>query len=157
MENVIAKPYLRVIKFSKLSISLKHDQVNKKEKTSVILPQLKTECGEICIFSLESRVTLFLPLSQFCAKHEPMTQIFIGTSSLTEFIYPLFCACLSLPLSGCSLTLNFVLMNTSVIALLVLNVYFEELYRFRDLIKDKLRVEFPLDSPCKRLISQQIH
>lgn len=61
MENSIAKPYLRVIKFSKLSISLKHDQVNKKEKASVILPQLKTECGEICIFSSESRGTLFLP------------------------------------------------------------------------------------------------
>lgn len=68
MENAIAKPYLRVIKFSKLSISLKHDQVNKKEKTSVILPQLETEYGEICIFPSESRVTLFLPLSQFCAK-----------------------------------------------------------------------------------------
>ena len=54
MENAIAKPYLRVIKFSKLSISLKHDQVNKKEKASVILTELKTECGEICVFPLEN-------------------------------------------------------------------------------------------------------
>lgn len=49
MENAIAKPYLRAIKCSKLSISLKHDEVNKKEKTSVILTELKTECEETCI------------------------------------------------------------------------------------------------------------
>lgn len=68
MENAIAKLYLRVIKSSKLSISLKHDQVNKKEKASVILTELKTECGEICILPLKNRVTLFLPLSLFCAE-----------------------------------------------------------------------------------------
>ena len=68
MGNAIAKSYLRVIKLFNLSRSLKHDQVNKKEKTSVILTELKTECGEICVFPLENRLSLFTPLSQFCAK-----------------------------------------------------------------------------------------
>ena len=68
MGNAIAKSYLRVIKLFNLSRSLKHDQVNKKEKTSVILTELKTECGEICVFPLENRLPLFPPLSQFCAK-----------------------------------------------------------------------------------------
>lgn len=54
MENAIAKLYLRVIKFSKLSISLQHDQVNKKEKTIVIVTELETECGEICVFPLRT-------------------------------------------------------------------------------------------------------
>lgn len=67
MGNAIAKSYLRVIKLFNLSRSLKYDQVN-KEKTSVILTELKTECGEICVFPLENQLPLFSPLSQFCAK-----------------------------------------------------------------------------------------
>lgn len=54
MENAIAKLYLRVIKSSKLSISLKHDQVNKKEKASVTWTELKTECGQICFLPLKN-------------------------------------------------------------------------------------------------------
>ena len=60
MENAIAKPYLRVIKLFNLSRSLRHDQVNQKGKTSVILTELKTECGEICVFPLENWLPLFL-------------------------------------------------------------------------------------------------
>lgn len=71
MENAIAKPYLRVISFSKLSISPKHDHVNKKEKASIILSELKTECGEICIFPSEN--SDFIPsFKLFCAKTYPM-------------------------------------------------------------------------------------
>lgn len=81
----IAKPYLRVIKFSKLSISLKHDQFNKKEKTSVILTELKTECGEICVFPLENWVPLFPQfkpiLCQTLADASDLYQYFISTTS----------------------------------------------------------------------------
>lgn len=82
MESAIAKPYLRVIKFSKLSISLKHDQVNKKRKTSVILNQLKTECGEICIFSLGEQ-------GDFIPSIKPiLCQTLASTSDTYQFFFP---------------------------------------------------------------------
>lgn len=133
MENAIAKPYLRVISFSKLSISLKHDQVNKKEKGSIILTELKTECGEICIFPSENRVTLFLLLSYFVPK------LTLWFRSLSIYLFPLsfiiipcfIPAFLCSLLSGCLLTLNSVLMDISVIAPLILKACFKELSGFR--------------------------
>lgn len=108
MENAIAKPYLRVISFSKLSISLKHDQVNKKEKASIILTELKTEFGEICIFPLENRVTLFHHLSYFVPKLTLwFRSLSISLFPLNFVIIPCFIpAFLCSPLSGCLLTLK---------------------------------------------------
>lgn len=129
MENAIAKPLLRVIRFSKLSISLKYDQVNKKKKkASVILTELKTECGEICIFPAENRVTIPSMKPNLSLRFRSLST---PLSPLSLFIPCFIPTLLCSLLNDFLLTLNFVLMDIDLIALIILNACFIELSRFR--------------------------
>lgn len=146
MENAIAKPYLRVIKFSKLSISLKHDQVNKKRKDQCYFASIGNRVWGNLYFCLREQ-------GNFIPSIKPVLCQTLADGCFRSLLMPLFPLGLFIPhfvpaflcsLSVYSLTFNFELMNISVIASLILNVYFIEPYGFRDLIKDKLRVDFPL-------------
>ena len=71
---------------------------------------------------------------------------------LLPFIYSLFHTCLALFSAKWLLTpLKFCVNWHSVMASIILNTYFIELSGFRYLIKDKVRVEFPLYWPCKQI------
>lgn len=75
--NCFCQSMMGIIKFSKLSGRLKHDQVNRKEKPSVVLTGLKTEWENLYFFISNSDFLLLL--SQFCAQ-------ILCASDLSQFL-----------------------------------------------------------------------